>query len=147
MQTSFPTFITESSEKELWDIIMVNCGAATFMTKIILPQMKQRQQGAIVNISSGSQYQPLPLMSVYAATKTYLKHFTEAIRFEYSKYNITIQLMIPFFLNTKMNAFSTRLQENSLFVPDAEMYVKHAIETLGKVDSSNGYWPHSLQVT
>lgn len=36
---------------------------------MILPQMQKRQKGAIVNVASGSELQPLPLMSVYAASK------------------------------------------------------------------------------
>lgn len=57
------------SENEIWQLLNVNVGAVTMMSKIVLPQMKNRRQGAIVNVSSGSELQPLPLMSIYAATK------------------------------------------------------------------------------
>ena len=33
----------------------------------------------------------------------------------------------------------------SQFLPDAETYVKNAIETLGRFDSSSGYWIHDIQ--
>lgn len=53
----------------LWDLLNVNIGATLLMTRMILPQMQKRQKGAIVNVASGSELQPLPLMSVYAASK------------------------------------------------------------------------------
>lgn len=69
MQYSYPKYVSEASEKELADIINVNCVAVTLMSKMVLSQMKERRKGAIVNVSSGSELQPLPLMTVYAATK------------------------------------------------------------------------------
>ncbi|KAL2739369.1 inactive hydroxysteroid dehydrogenase-like protein 1 [Vespula maculifrons] len=144
-QYSYPMYLHEVPEDELWDIMTVNVGAATMMTRLIIEQMKKHKKGAIVNISSGSEHQPLPLMTVYAATKAYLKSFSDAIRIEYSKFGITIQHLVPLFINTKMNAFSPRLQVSSLFVPNATTYAKNAIATLGKVDSSSGYWAHGIQ--
>lgn len=39
------------------------------MTRMLINDMKARGKGAIVNISSGSELQPLPYMAVYAASK------------------------------------------------------------------------------
>lgn len=69
MNFSYPMYVTESPAQGMWDILNINCGATTLMTRMILPQMQKRQKGAIVNVSSGSELQPLPLMSVYAASK------------------------------------------------------------------------------
>ncbi|XP_011862347.1 PREDICTED: inactive hydroxysteroid dehydrogenase-like protein 1 [Vollenhovia emeryi] len=144
-QYEYPMYVGEVPEKELWDIINVNVGATTLMTRLVIGQMQKRKQGAIVNVSSGSEFQPLPLMTVYAATKAYVKSFSEALRVEYSRFGITIQHLSPLFVNTKMNAFSSRLQVSSIFVPDATTYARNAIVTLGKMDSSTGYWAHSIQ--
>ncbi|XP_035730056.1 inactive hydroxysteroid dehydrogenase-like protein 1 [Vespa mandarinia] len=144
-QYSYPMYLNEVPEDELWDIITINVGAATMMTRLIIEGMKKRRKGAIVNISSGSEHQPLPLMTVYAATKVYLKSFSNAIRIEYSKFGITVQHLSPFFINTKMNAFNPIFQVSSVFVPNPTTYAKNAIATLGKVDSSSGYWAHDIQ--
>ncbi|XP_008216254.1 inactive hydroxysteroid dehydrogenase-like protein 1 [Nasonia vitripennis] len=144
-QYTYPMYLGEVPEDELWDIINVNVGAVTLMTRLVIDDMKKRGKGAIVNISSGSELQPLPLMTVYAATKVYVRSFSEALRAEYSKFGVTVQHLTPLFVNTKMNAFSQRLQVSSLFVPDATTYAKNAISTLGKVDTSTGYWAHGIQ--
>lgn len=62
-------YVTEVPPQSLWELLNVNIGATTMLTRMILPQMQKRQKGAIVNVSSGSELQPLPLMTVYAATK------------------------------------------------------------------------------
>ncbi|XP_011637796.1 inactive hydroxysteroid dehydrogenase-like protein 1 [Pogonomyrmex barbatus] len=144
-QYEYPMYVGEVPEKELWDIINVNVGATTLMTRLVIGQMQKRKQGAIVNVSSGSEFQPLPLMTVYAATKAYIKSFSEALRAEYSRFGITVQHLSPLFVNTKMNAYSSRLQVSSIFVPNATTYARNAIAILGKMDSSTGYWAHSIQ--
>lgn len=78
--------------------------------------------------------------------QSYIKSFTEALRIEYQEENILVQHLFPLFVNTKMNAFSYKLQETSLFVPDAKTYTTNAVNTLGLVNHSTGYWAHGIQV-
>ncbi|KAF7991085.1 hypothetical protein HCN44_002647 [Aphidius gifuensis] len=144
-QYTYPMYVGEVPEDELWDIININVGAVTFMTRLVINDMQKRGKGAIVNVSSGSELQPLPLMTVYAATKVYIGSFSEALRAEYENFGITVQHLTPLFVNTKMNAFSNRLQVSSVFVPDAMTYARNAVETLGKIDTSTGYWAHGIQ--
>lgn len=144
-QYTYPMYVGEVPDEELWGIINVNIGAITLLTKTFIEDMKQRGKGAIVNVSSGSEMQPLPLMAAYAASKAYVKNFTAALRYEYVKYGVTIQHLTPMFINTKMNAFSNRLQKDSFFVPNAESYARYAASTLGKLDHSTGYWSHGIQ--
>lgn len=72
----FPDDLDNISEDLLWQIININVGAVTMMSRIIIPQMKANRRGIIVNISSGSECQPTPLMTVYASTKNYIRNFT-----------------------------------------------------------------------
>ena len=72
-QYAYPMYLGEVPQQELWDIVNINIGATTMMTRIILPQMQKRRKGAIVNVSSGSELQPLPLMTVYAASKAWIR--------------------------------------------------------------------------
>jgi 17beta-estradiol 17-dehydrogenase / very-long-chain 3-oxoacyl-CoA reductase len=78
--------------------------------------------------------------------QTFIKRFSAALRYEYKDTGITIQHVVPYFVNTKMNAFSTTLQEDRIFVPSATTYAKYAVNTLGQVDQTTGYWAHGIQV-
>lgn len=64
-----PLYYSEMSENDIWDMINVNIGAMSMMTRIVLPSMLRRQRGAIVNLSSLSAMKPIPLLGMYAATK------------------------------------------------------------------------------
>ena len=72
----FPDDLDHVPEDLIWQIININVGAATMMSRMIIPQMKINRRGIIVNISSGSECQPTPLMTVYASTKTYIRNFS-----------------------------------------------------------------------
>ncbi|XP_022919242.1 inactive hydroxysteroid dehydrogenase-like protein 1 isoform X2 [Onthophagus taurus] len=144
-QYTFPMYVGEVPEKTVWDIINVNVAAVTMMTKMLIEDMKARKKGAIVNVSSGAELQPLPLMTLYAASKVYIRNFTRALQREYSNHGITIQHVSPMFVNTKMNDFSRRLRTTGWFVPNAESYAKYAVSTLGKLDHTTGYWTHGIQ--
>jgi len=106
---------------------------------------KLSSTGAIVNVSSGSESQPLPLMTVYAASKTFIKSFSAALRCEYESQGITVQHLAPLFVNTKMNHFSNRLQQSTTMVPDAVTYAEGAVNTLGRLNESAGCWSHGVQ--
>lgn len=145
INVDFPDDLDNQPEDKLWDILNVNIAAVTMLTRIVLPEMKQRGQGAIVNISSGSELQPLPYMTVYAASKAYIHNFTLALQYELEPFGITCQLVSPLFVATKINNFSTTIMEGGVFIPNAESYAKHAVFTLGKSKQTTGYWSHSIQ--
>lgn len=68
-QYEYPMYLGEVPERDLWDIININVGAVTLLCRLFVEEMKKKGRGAIVNVSSGSEIQPLPLMTVYAASK------------------------------------------------------------------------------
>ncbi|XP_058802267.1 hydroxysteroid dehydrogenase-like protein 1 [Phymastichus coffea] len=143
--TEYPMYFGEISKNELWETININITAATLMTRLVIDQMKRNGKGAIVNVSSATDLVPSPLLSVYSASKIYIRYLSEAVRAEYSKYGITVQCLSPFYINTKMVGYSERIQNHELLCPDATLYAKNAIETLGKLDSTTGYWPHEIE--
>ncbi|XP_031635052.1 hydroxysteroid dehydrogenase-like protein 1 [Contarinia nasturtii] len=141
----FPEELGKVSDDLIYNMILTNVTAVTMMTRLVVNDMKQRQKGIIVNVSSAMALQPTPLLSVYAASKVYVKSFTLALRHECKPYGIDVQLLSPYFVRTKLNNFSTSLMAGGLFIPDAETYVRSAISTLGKSDETTGYWPHAIQ--
>lgn len=107
-----PGRLHEHSENDLWNVIDLNVAATTFMTHLVIEDMKTRKKGAIINVSSASDIFPVPLLSVYAASKAFVRFFTDAIREEYSSSGITIQRLSPCFINTKLVSFSYTSQVN-----------------------------------
>ena len=59
-------------------MIAVNVVALTDLTHLLLPAIRATR-GAIINVASHAAFQPVPYMSAYAATKSYVLHLTEAL--------------------------------------------------------------------
>jgi 17beta-estradiol 17-dehydrogenase / very-long-chain 3-oxoacyl-CoA reductase len=72
----YPDNFEKVPEQLLWEIININVGAVTMLSRAVIPQMKEKRRGIIVNISSGSECQPIPLSAVYGASKIYVKNFS-----------------------------------------------------------------------
>ena len=77
------------------NMIQLNIAVLTELTGLFLPEMKARKKGAIVNVSSIAGFQPLPYMSVYAATKAFVLSFSEALWAENKDFGIHILALCP----------------------------------------------------
>jgi NAD(P)-dependent dehydrogenase (short-subunit alcohol dehydrogenase family) len=65
------------------------------MIQAVLPQMRERRAGVIVNVSSSVTLQALPLLSVYTASKAAVNAFTESLAFELESFGIRVRLVLP----------------------------------------------------
>ena len=52
------------------------------MTLAVLPQFRERGSGVIVIVTYGVTFQPLPLMSIYTASKAAVNAFTRSVALE-----------------------------------------------------------------
>jgi NAD(P)-dependent dehydrogenase (short-subunit alcohol dehydrogenase family) len=77
-------------------------------THAILPHMRQRKQGVIINVSSVGGRITLPLDSIYHSTKWGVEGFTEGLHYELEPFNIHLKLIEPGAINTD---FYTRSME------------------------------------
>jgi short-subunit dehydrogenase len=75
--------------------VRLNVAALTELTCALLPQMRARDRGAIVNVASTAALQPLPYMAVYAATKAYVLSFTEALWGETRGTRVRVTALCP----------------------------------------------------
>lgn len=75
--------------------VQLNVAALTELTCALLPEMRARDRGAIVNVASTAAFQPLPYMSVYGATKAYVLSFTEALWAETRGTGVRVTALCP----------------------------------------------------
>ncbi|MER3631136.1 MAG: hypothetical protein C4325_02335, partial [Blastocatellia bacterium] len=100
------------------EIIDLNIRAVVALTHRFLPQMRNRKSGIIINVSSAAGFQPLPFMATYAATKSFVTSFSEALAEENRPCGIQILALCPgstdtaFFRNAGMDrSFSFKGQQ------------------------------------
>ncbi|XP_029909455.1 very-long-chain 3-oxoacyl-CoA reductase-A [Myripristis murdjan] len=121
-------------------LINVNMTSVCQMTRLVLPRMVERSKGVILNISSASGMYPVPLLTVYSATKVFVDFFSRGLQEEYRRHGIIIQSVLPFFVATKM----TRIRKPTLDKPTPERYVAAELTTVGLQTQTNGYFPHAV---
>jgi 17beta-estradiol 17-dehydrogenase / very-long-chain 3-oxoacyl-CoA reductase len=136
----FPDYLHELSPEMMRKIIDLNIVSVVEMVRIVLPGMKERQRGAIVNLSSGSGNQPTPLLALYGAAKSFVDRFSQALQTEYASDRIIVQSMTPFFVATNMSKMRP-----SLMVPTPQAFAEEAVNTLGHDAVTHGYMLHNLQ--
>ena len=76
-------------------MLQVNVVALTHLTHLFLPGMVARNAGRIMNVASTAGFQPGPLLAVYAATKAYVLHFSEALDEELRKTKVRVSAFCP----------------------------------------------------
>ena len=89
--------------------------------KAVLPDMKERRDGQIINTSSLGGVIAIPFQSHYSASKAALKLLTEGLRVELKQFNIKVSTLLPSDVNTNFNKNTGRLTN----------------ENFGKLDSIN----------
>jgi short-subunit dehydrogenase len=79
----------------LSEMIELNVRALTELCHLVLPAMRKRGTGAILNVASTAAFQPGPNMAVYYATKAYVLSFTEALHHELKETGIRVSALCP----------------------------------------------------
>jgi short-subunit dehydrogenase len=87
------------------EMIQLNIVALVELTHLFLPQMQQRRSGAIINVASTAAFQPLPYLSVYAASKAFVLSFSEALWAENRSCGVRVLAVCPG--PTETNFFKT----------------------------------------
>ena len=76
-------------------MIDLNIKATTKMTHYFIPELKKNSPSFILNNASMIANFPCPYKSIYAASKVYVKYFTEALRVELESFGISVSLLQP----------------------------------------------------
>lgn len=87
--------VEELSEKEIRDQMEVNFFGALFLTKIILPRMRQQGGGHIFNISSIAGLNGAASLALYNASKFALEGFSEGLMLETRHLGIKVTIVEP----------------------------------------------------
>ncbi|XP_043939334.1 very-long-chain 3-oxoacyl-CoA reductase [Protopterus annectens] len=139
---SYPEYFLEvpDLEKMIDNMISINITSVCKMTRLVLPAMLERSKGIIINISSGSGMYPVPLLTIYSATKAFVDFFSRSLHAEYKSKGIIIQSVLPFFVATKMS----KIRKPTFDKPSPEHYVRSALNTVGLQTQTNGYLFHAF---
>lgn len=121
--------LEETPDQEIFNAFDVNYLGAMRVIKAVLPSMRARKSGMIINITSIAGYMGLPFRGVYSATKSALELTTEAYRMELKPFNVKMTNVAP-------GDFTTNIAKGRYYTPVYEdsPYKKRYEETLKEMD-------------
>lgn len=117
-QGEWGPFVETSLERDI-DIIQLNIISLLTLTKLFLHDMVVRNEGKILQLGSEAGTTPMPLLSVYAATKAFVISFSAALTEELRDNNITVTVLLPGATDTDF--FHKARQEETVIYREKEL--------------------------
>jgi short-subunit dehydrogenase len=91
---TFGPFAAATADSQI-DMLRLNMESVVALTRLTLPDMMARRQGAILNVASMAAFQAGPFMAVYYATKAFVLSFSEALAEELHESGVTVTALCP----------------------------------------------------
>lgn len=92
---SYGAFATETDLEAELRLVQLNVTSVVHLAKLVLPGMVGRGEGRVLITSSIAAKMPGPLYATYAASKSFLLSFAEAIRHELKDSGVTVTALMP----------------------------------------------------
>ena len=123
--------------KPQMDMIHVHVVATARLTKAALPQMIDRDQGAIINVSSVAAFAILAKRTMYNSTKAWINGFTRGIAEELRGTNVRIQALCPGFTVTEFHGTPELRKFDRKGIPkflwtSSDKVVRDSLKALGR---------------
>ncbi|XP_001651272.2 inactive hydroxysteroid dehydrogenase-like protein 1 isoform X1 [Aedes aegypti] len=135
-----------NTEEEIVSTININILSTTMMSRMVLPGMKQRRRGIIVNISSIGCYRPAAFLNMYASAKAFVTNFSLALNHELLGKGVKCQAVVPGMTHTNMIKHLEKDIPWYVGVTTSDALAKFGVFSLGKTAHTTGGWKHTLQV-
>jgi uncharacterized oxidoreductase len=113
--------------------VEINLNGSIRMVMQFLPHLKMQKRAAIVNVSTGLAFVPLPISPIYCAAKAALHSFTLSLRVQLKNANVTVFELAPPLTETPLfkDDFSAEDFEG-VKAMDVKTLVKQAIDGIEK---------------
>lgn len=140
VNTEFPCELSTTDEKELQAILNINVVFTTHLTRAQIPKLSERPS-LIMFLSSYTSAHPLPMMSIYSASKAYNEAFGKALAGELRPKNIDVRSILPYFVVSPMSGF----RNPSWNVPDPISFAHTALAQVQSNDYTySPHWGHDM---
>jgi NAD(P)-dependent dehydrogenase (short-subunit alcohol dehydrogenase family) len=99
----------EITAPDLHKVFETNFFSLVRLTQRVLPEMRRRRCGRIINMSSISGKVAIPVMGPYAASKHALEAASDAMRLELYPFGVHVVLIEPGYIHSSMNQNAAEL--------------------------------------
>lgn len=135
-------------EEEALAQLAINFRGPMELIRLVLPHMRERRSGRIINVSSVGGMMAMPTMALYSASKFALEGATEALWYEVRPWNIQVSLVQPGFIQSAsfLNTRFTELSARAAADPAAAYHTEYAemSELIGRLMTRTGARPERV---
>lgn len=127
-------------------VLETNTLGTIAMAQAVIPQMRERRAGTIINLSSSTTLESYPLISIYTGSKAAVNAFTACLALELAPFNIDVRLVLPGFATD--TRFHERQGDGNGEMPEAyheiaqKMFAgaEHITEFTRSIDVAEAVW-------
>ncbi|WP_136688904.1 SDR family NAD(P)-dependent oxidoreductase [Halorhabdus amylolytica] len=135
---SYKGFFEEMEIEEIKHQLEVNLFGAMYVTRAVLPVMRDQQSGHVISISSGAGLLGFGFSSAYATSKFGLEGWMDALHDEIEPFGIDTTIVNPGFFRTTLTS-----EESMPFTdPTIEDYDERRAEQIGWWKDQGGQQPN-----
>ncbi len=133
----------EANLEDAQAMLDLNVHALVHLARLFLPGMLERKTGGILNVASTAGFQPIPYLSVYAATKAFVLNFSEALWEECKRHGVRIFCLCPGNTLTRFHQSAGIDKQRMFFSASASDVARFALRKFLKSDQPSaiyGFW-------
>ncbi len=108
-----------------WQEIEINLRGPFLYSQAVLPGMRSKRKGRIINVVSAAGLQGLPTVSAYSVSKTALIRLTEILAVETAQDNIQIFALHPGTVRTSMSDYAHNSPEVAQYAPQVQQWFQN----------------------
>jgi short-subunit dehydrogenase len=94
--------VNDLDYEQIQKVMDVNFYGTLYMCKSFLPHLLNRPEAHIANVSSMGGFLPVPLQSIYSASKAAVKMLTEGLHLELRETNVGVTIIFPGGVDTNL---------------------------------------------
>ncbi len=129
--------VIDNSELREMEMVQVNVAAPVEITRGLLPMLLRQakdngRRAGIINVASTAAFAPMPLFATYAATKTFLLNYTEALAEELAREPVDVLALCPGATETRFFARAGAGKPVMTTLHSAERVAQEGLRALGQ---------------
>lgn len=125
------------------ELFETNTFGTLALTQAVLPQLRQRKAGVVINVTSSVTLKALPLVGVYSASKAAVNAFTASMAVELERFGVRVHLVLPGRAPETAFGDNARARMHGF---DDEAYAEFAQNTITRMRDTSGPVTHAQDV-
>ncbi len=129
------------------EVFETNTFGVMAVTQAVVPGMRARRAGVVVNVTSSATLAPFPLVAVYTASKMAIEGFTASLALELAEFGVRAKLVEPGYGPTTHFASNTGPRLDGLLPEPYAPFAQRIFAALGgqaavttEADVADGVW-------